>query len=65
MIQVEFTPHEKHYRARCKCGCVFTFDQTDQKLVCFGHGEFWDVVMCPHCLNYIGRPGDQSTVEEI
>lgn len=68
MIKIEYmppTPKVPEYRANCKCGCVFTFSETDKYKKCFGHGDFEMVVRCPHCGNYIGRTFDESVVVTI
>lgn len=68
MIKVEYMPKApsiKRYRAKCKCGCVFTFDENDRVTRCYGHGDFWKVVFCPNCHNDIGTMWDESEVEEI
>ena len=68
MIKVEYLPKApkiKEYRATCKCGCVFTYDERDRYNKCFGHGDFWDIVLCPNCGNVIGTPWDNSKIEEI
>ena len=67
MIKIEYTPEPfrvKKYRARCKCGCIFTFDENDKIRKCYGHGDFWDVVFCPNCGHDIGTLWDESEVSE-
>lgn len=68
MIKIEYIPRPpkvKQYRAHCKCGCIFTFNEEDKYTKCFGHGDFWRIISCPHCGNDIGTLWDESTVEEI
>lgn len=68
MIKVEYIPtppRVKKYRAHCKCGCVFTYEETDKHRKCFGHGDFWDVVNCPYCGNDIGTLWDDSMIEDV
>ena len=68
MIKIEYTPAPKKikkYRAHCICGCIFTYDENDKHIQCFGHGDFWDVVHCPLCNHTIGTPWDETAVEEI
>lgn len=61
IISVE--PPKKKYDpvfvARCCCGITFTFNESDQKIECFGHGDFQPVVHCPRC----GRTNDYATVD--
>lgn len=68
MINVEYYPPKKKiakYRATCKCGCIFTYDENDKKTECFGHGSFWDIVYCPNCKNKIGAPWDESEIVRL
>ena len=68
MIKIEYTPPApkvKKYRAHCKCGCIFTFNEEDKYTKCFGHGDFWRIINCPHCGNEIGTLWDESIMEEI
>ena len=64
MIKIEYIPKPKHFRAKCKCGCIFTYDEQDTVQKRFGHGESWEVVFCPNCGNNIGTPWDESEVSE-
>lgn len=67
MIKIEYAPpapEVKQYRTRCKCGCIFTFNEKDKYTKCFGHGEFWSIINCPFCGNDIGTPWDESSTTE-
>ena len=67
MVEIEYAPHPpkiKKYRAHCKCGCIFTFEETDKVRKCYGHGDFWDIIYCPYCHNAIGTPWDESSVSD-
>lgn len=67
MIEIEYRPDPpkvKKYRASCKCGCIFTFNETDKVNKCYGHGDFWNIIYCPNCHNDIGTPWDESLVRD-
>lgn len=65
MIRIEYVPPINQYRAKCKCGCVFTFDENDRHQRCYGHGSFYDVIQCPICHNLISGADDYGTIEQI
>lgn len=46
------------YIAQCCCGVTFTYNESDERVECFGHGDFQRVVHCPQC----GRTNDYATI---
>jgi len=68
MINIEKFPTvelSQHYRAECTCGCIFTFDDKDKRLECFGHGDYWEEVRCPICGKEVFAPWSKTKVSQI